>query len=39
MDHFATCVEYDTEAKTNWRKIKLINIHRQSDIKNIFRKE
>ena len=25
MDHFATCVEYDTETETHWRDIKLNN--------------
>ena len=38
MDHFATCVEYETETVANWRDIKLNNINRQEEIGIIIQK-
>ena len=38
MDHFATCVEYDTEIEPNWRDIKLNDIIRQKEIGKIIEK-
>ena len=38
MDHFATCLEYETETVANWRDIKLNNINRQEEIGIIIQK-
>ena len=38
IDHFATCVEYETETEANWRDVKLNNINRQEEIGIIIQK-
>ena len=38
MNHFATCVEYDTEIQHNWRDIKLNDIVRQKEMAIIIQK-
>ena len=39
MDHFATCVEYETEIKANLRDVNLNNINRQEEIGIIIQKK
>ena len=39
MDHFATCIEYETEIETNWRDLKLNQITRQKDIGKVIQKK
>ena len=39
MNHFATCIEYETEIETNWRDLKLNQITRQKDIGKMIQKK
>ena len=38
MDHFATCVEYETKTEANWRYLKVNYINRQEEIGIIIQK-